>query len=476
MHRFRSRNLILAAAWGCSAAAPVAAEHAGEAVYRERCASCHGRDFRGGNAQSMVDGVWLFGGEGANFRNVKFGISSVGMPDYQHLLSDEQIRQVLAYIGEAGAAAGAERPPLPERIYARDYDVQVAEWASEGLETPWSLVFADAHEAFVTERPGRLRRIVDGKLLPEAVQGTPAVLAEGQGGLMDAIVDPAYAENGWIYLCFSHASERTNDAGLRAAMTRVVRGKVRDGVWADEQVLWSAADEAYPFTRHHFGARLAFDRAGRLYVAIGDRGEDAAAQDLALPHGKVHRIEADGAIPSDNPFRDVPGALPSIFSYGHRNPQGLSRHPETGEIWESEHGPMGGDELNLLAAGANYGWPEIGYGINYNGQPVSDKIAAEGMQQPILYWVPSIAVCGIDFYQGDQFPRWKNNLLAGGLGYEELRRLVVQDNRVLHQELLLKNAGRVRDVACGPDGAIYVVLNGPDKILRLTPLGPALRQ
>jgi glucose/arabinose dehydrogenase len=451
------------------------ADQAGEAIYFERCAACHGRDLRGGNAQSMVDGVWQFGGEGANFRNVKFGISAVGMPDYQHVLSDDQINQVLSYVNGVAKSAGIERPPLPEQLSTRDYDVRVATWIADGLEVPWSLVFADAQTAWVTERPGRLRAIREG-VPAEPVAGLPPMLAEGQGGLMDVALDPNYAENGWIYLCYSHASLRRNDRGDRAAMTRVIRGRVRDNAWCDEQTLFEADDASYRFTRHHFGARLAFDREGLLYFAIGDRGQDPEAQDLSLPNGKIHRIMADGGIPSDNPFVGVAGALPTIFSYGHRNPQGLAVHPDTGALWESEHGPMGGDEINIVKPGVNYGWPEICYGINYNGEPVTDKIAAEGMEQPIVYWAPSIAVCGIDFYQGQEFPRWQGNLLVTGLGYEELRRLVVAGDRVMHQELLLKHAGRVRDVTCGPDGAIYVVLNGPDKILRLTAIGPALRQ
>jgi aldose sugar dehydrogenase len=449
---------------------------AGAEIYQERCASCHGRDLRGGNAQSMVDGVWQFGGPGSNFRNIKFGISAVGMPDYQHLLKDAEIQQVLAYIEEAAQVAGAERPPIPERLETRDYDVRVDKWIDSGLEIPWSLIFVDEHQALVTERPGRLRWIRDGVLEQQAIQGTPAVLAEGQGGLMDVALDPNYAENGWVYLSYSHAIARKNDKGDRAAMTRIVRGKIVAGAWTDEEVVYEADPESYRFTRLHFGSRLAFDKEGALYFAIGERGHDSEAQDLALPNGKIHRVWPDGAIPADNPFVVRPDALPTIFSYGHRNPQGLAMHPETGHLWEAEHGPMGGDEINVIAKGRNYGWPEVSYGINYNGQPITDKIAAPGMEQPVHYWVPSIAVCGIDFCTGEEFPRWRNNLLVGGLGYEEVRRLVVVDNRVIHQELLLKNAGRVRDVTSGPDGAIYVVLNGPDIILRLEQIGPALRQ
>ena len=259
-------------------------------------------------------------------------------------------------------------------------------------------------------------------------------------------------------------------------MTRVVRGKIRDHQWVDQQLLYTAPESSYLNTTVHFGCRIAFDREGLLYFSIGDRGTGEHAQQLDRPNGKIHRLRPDGTIPSDNPFVGTEGALESIFSYGHRNPQGLATHPVTGRIWETEHGPMGGDETNLLAAGKNYGWPEISYGINYDGTSVTDKTSAQGMQQPVLYWVPSIAVCGIDFCRGREFPRWRNNLLVTGLSYEEVRRLVVSRNRVIHEEVLLKGAGRVRDVTCSPSGEIYVLLNTPDIVVRLTNDGRAMRQ
>jgi glucose/arabinose dehydrogenase len=195
------------------------------------------------------------------------------------------------------------------------------------------------------------------------------------------------------------------------------------------------------------------------------------AQDLSRPNGKVHRLLDDGRIPSDNPFVGVSNSLPSIWSYGHRNPQGLVRHPATGELWETEHGPRGGDELNLVRRGLNYGWPFITYGMNYDGTPITALTAKEGLEQPVVHWTPSIAVCGIDFYRGERFPRWRHNLLVTGLASEELRRVVVDGARVVEQEILFKGIGRVRDVATGPEGFIYVVLNKPDKVVRLEPEG-----
>jgi glucose/arabinose dehydrogenase len=213
-----------------------------------------------------------------------------------------------------------------------------------------------------------------------------------------------------------------------------------------------------------------FDDRGHLFFTIGERGRAENAQNLKLPNGKVHRVRADGKIPADNPFLREPGAMPSIWSYGNRNPQGLARHPVTGELWETEHGPRGGDELNLIRPGRNYGWPVITYGMEYNGTPVAGGLTAKaGMEQPITHWTPVIAVCGIDFYTGEKFSQWKNNLFVTGLATQELRRLVLAGHTVTAQEVIFKNIGRVRDVANGPDGFIYVALNGPDRIVRLEP-------
>lgn len=470
------QRLLVLTMW-LGLAAVASAQDRGEAIYLEKCASCHGRNLQGGNAQSMVDGVWQFGaGDGELYRNIKFGISAVGMPEYGPALSDDDIWSVIRFLREAAKREGAERPPLPEKLATRDYDVVVTKWLEGGLNTPWALAFIDEKTALITERPGRLWLIRDGKLDPQPISGTPEVVAFGQGGLMDVAIDPEHSENGWVYLSYSHGSGKRDEKNNPAAMTRVVRGKITDGAWTDEEVLFEAPPETYRYTGVHFGSRFAFDPKGRLCFSIGERGHQDDAQNPKLPNGKVHRINRDGSIPTDNPFADGADGMPSVFTYGNRNPQGLATHPTSGAIWETEHGPMGGDEVNILKAGANYGWPEITYGINYNGLPISDKQRAKGMRQPVYYWVPSIAVCGAEFSKGKEFPRWKNNLLVGGLSYETLQRLVIADGRVIHQEQLLKGAGRVRDVAVDPSGAIYAVLNGPDMVVRLTNGGAALRQ
>ena len=238
--------------------------------------------------------------------------------------------------------------------------------------------------------------------------------------------------------------------------------------WRDEQLIYEAPRETYRTTRHHYGNRIVFDRKGYLYFSIGDRGAQEQAQDPSRPNGKIHRIYPDGSIPEDNPF--ISNGLPTLYTLGNRNPQGISVHPLSDEVWAAEHGPLGGDELNLIRPGINYGWPLITYGSNYDGVPVSEFTRMDGYAQPALYWKPSIAVCGVEFYRGEAFPRWKNKLLVGALKYEEVRLLDIEADRVMHQEVIFKNFGRVRDIGLDPEGNIYVVVNKPDRIIRLTPL------
>lgn len=439
----------------------------GEALYRQRCATCHGAQLQGGNAGSLTDGDWKYGSARSHiFRNAKYGIEQVGMPAFGDTLDDQTIHRVLDYLLAMEQEENAPPPPLPETLRTLDYRVKVEVFAV-GLDVPWGIAFADRQRAFITERPGRLRMVEQGRLLPEPVAGTPEVLNAGQGGLLDVAVDPGHATNGWVYLAYSHALP----GDPAPAMTRIVRGHIRDHTWEDQEVLFEAPHDTYRTTRHHYGSRIVFDPSGHLYFAIGDRGGREQAQEVNRPNGKIHRIHPDGGIPTNNPFANDRAALPSIFSYGHRNPQGMAVHPATGNLWISEHGPMGGDELNVVARAANYGWPILSYGRHYNGKVLTRERVRPGMVSPVWYWRPSTAVCGMDFYRGDEFPYWRNHLLVGALKFEDVRLLEIRHGRVLHEEIILKNAGRVRDVECGPDGAIYVVLNGPGTVLRLTSLG-----
>ena len=438
--------------------------------YNEYCANCHGIEFQGGNAQSLVDGIWQFGGErNYMFRNIKFGIQHLGMPSYAASLSDDDIHALVTFLFEEEKKAGAERPTTPEMIETQDYKINV-EVVADALEIPWSIDFINESTALITERPGRLRILKNGKLVEAPLEGTPIVLHEGQGGLMDVAVDPKYEDNGWIYLAFSHAlKEEGSNAKRPPAMTKIVRGQIMGNRWMNEQTVFEAPYDTYRTTRHHYGCRIVFDKEGYLYFGIGDRGARPHAQDLTKPNGKIHRIFPNGDIPQDNPFVSNADAIKSIFSLGNRNPQGLAIHPVTDELWETEHGPFGGDELNKIVSRKNYGWPEITYGRNYNGTVITDQKSKTGLEQPNLYWKPSIAVCGLDFYSGDLFPMWNNKLMVGALKYEEVKLLHIEGDRVIHEQTIVKNLGRVRDVSTGPDGAIYVVLNNPHKVVKLTP-------
>jgi glucose/arabinose dehydrogenase len=427
----------------------VSAQSNGASIYQQYCAQCHGTDLNGGNATSLIDGIWQFGDEtGYITRNVKFGIPHLGMPSYEKSLSDDEIRSVVQYVMNAEKESGAVEPPTPDMLETMDYEMKIETFA-DGLEIPWAIDFTDKNTALITERPGRLRVVSNGVLQPEPVRNTPEVLHEGQGGLLDVAVDPEYEKNGWIYLAYSHVLEDVSTGNRPPAMTRIVRGKIENNTWKNQEVLFEAPHETYRTTRHHYGCRIVFDPWGYLYFAIGDRGAGYQAQDPSLPNGKVHRIHKDGSIPESNPFLSTENAMGSVYSLGNRNIQGMAIHPETGELWVTEHGPMGGDELNLIKAGNNYGWETITYGRNYNGTIITELTHMPGMEQPVLYWKPSIAVCGLDYYRGDLFEKWENRLLVGALKYEEVRLLNIEDERVMHQEVILKGVGRVRDVSTG---------------------------
>ncbi len=340
------------------------------------------------------------------------------------------------------------------------------EVVAEGLDHPWAVARLPDGRLLVTERPGRLRIVENGRLQPEPVTGTPAVYARGQGGLLDVVLHPDYARNGWIYLAFSDAR---GDVG----MTKIVRGRLKGNAWVDQETIFEAAPEEYTARNVHFGCRMQFDKAGYLFFTIGDRGDATTpannAQKLTNVKGKVHRVHDDGRIPADNPFVSKAGAIDSIWSWGHRNGQGLRFAPD-GTLWEVEHGPRGGDELNVVERGKNYGWPLVTFGINYSGTPISDKTEAPGLESPVTHWTPSIGIGGMDFYLGDAFPGWKGNLFITALAHQKLLRLEIDANRrVTHEEILLQKTGRIRDVRDLGDGALTVVYDEPGRIVRLVP-------
>jgi glucose/arabinose dehydrogenase len=342
---------------------------------------------------------------------------------------------------------------------------------AEGLQNPWSIAFLPGGDMLVTERPGRLRIVRDGVLLPDPVPGVPEVFAQGQGGLLDVVPHPGFEENRLLYLSYSKPL-------AEGSTTAVVRGRFENDAFTGVEEIFEADTRG----RGHYGSRLAFDGQGYLFITVGDRQAPPAgdleahpAQDRSNHHGVTIRLHDDGRVPADNPFVGQQGVRPEIWSYGHRNPQGLAFNPATGDLWANEHGPQGGDELNLVQPGLNYGWPVVGYGVNYgSGAAIHEGTMREGMEPPAHFWVPSIATSGLLFYTGDRFPAWKGSAFVGGLNGQQLARLTVEGSRVTAEETLVRGLGRIRDVRQGPDGLIYLAIDGrdgPTAVVRLQPAG-----
>lgn len=333
---------------------------------------------------------------------------------------------------------------------------------AEGLDEPWGMAFLPGDGGIlITEKTGKVRLYRDG-MQTAAIPGGPDSTDWGQGGLMDIAVHPDFAVNGLVY--FTYAG-----GGITGVSSKLARARFTGRAFEDLQVLFKA-DPKSTSTRH-FGSRLVFDRTGHLFMTYGDRGSRHDAQNLGLHTGSTFRFTADGEIPADNPFVGRAGAKPEIYSHGHRNQQGAALHPDTGELWTHEHGPRGGDEVNVVRKGVNYGWPVITYGEEYSGGKVSEFTHKEGMAQPVLYWVPSIAPSGMAFYTGDKFPKWRGNLFVGALRGQHLRRVILDGETVLGQEMLLTDLNeRIRDVENGPDGFLYILTDSSDgRLIRLAP-------
>lgn len=335
-----------------------------------------------------------------------------------------------------------------------------------GLANPWSLAFLPDGRMLVTERPGRLRIVTrDGKLSPP-VAGLPPIAARGQGGLLDVVPDRGFMQNATIYFCFAEPMS----GGARTALARAQLIAAEAPRLEDLTVIFR--QEGPPSTGRHFGCRIVQTPDNNLFLTTGDHGsESREAQNLSNHIGKIVRVRPDGSVPPDNPFVNRQGARPEIWSYGHRNAQGAALHPVSGRLWMHEHGPRGGDEINIPQAGRNYGWPVIGYGIDYSGAKIHESTHKEGMEQPIVQWTPVIAPSGMAFYTGELFPRWKGNLFIGGLATQLVVRLELDGEKVVREERILHELGeRIRDVRAGPDGALWLVTDNPaGRILRVTP-------
>jgi glucose/arabinose dehydrogenase len=358
-----------------------------------------------------------------------------------------------------GAVPAAGNQPSSVVIRSEKQNFRVDTLAT-GLTSPWGIAFLPDGRILITEKAGQIRIVQNGRLLTDQIQGMPAVYTNGQGGLLDIVLHPDYARNGWIYLTYSKA-------GAGGGGTVLARAKIEGNTLTSLQELYAA--QPLNSAGVHFGSRIAFDGKGYVYLSTGDRGTPQNAQNLNNSWGKIIRLREDGQIPPDNPFVNTPNARPEIWSYGHRNMQGLFYDRSRDRLWAHEHGPRGGDEINLVRRGLNYGWPLITHGVNYDGTPVSGASQGDGLEQPVRYWVPSIAPSGLAVVSSNLYPQWQGNLLVGALVGTHLARVELNGEAFAREEKLLNNIGRVRAVVQSPDGHIYLTTEGTGLLVKLVP-------
>lgn len=440
-------------------------------LYQLNCAKCHGDSGEGGGAgtpslltKEKFDQKW----DKPFYDAIKNG-TETGMDAYGETLTPAEIWGLVVHIRELqGEALRREfgSPKAKNGVYpSPGHPYKIETVASSGLSVPWGVDWLPDGTMLVANRPGTMVMFKGGQMVG-SVSGLPPVFANGQGGLMDVAVHYDYAKTGWIYLSYSHPG----DSDSTKSLTKIVRGKLTGTKWGSQQTVYQFDESLYLSGGLHFGSRIVFDKKGHVFFCMGERGRGNLAQDLTKPNGKVFRVNEDGTIPKDNPFANgSKGEIKAIWSYGHRNPQGLAMD-DAGRLWDTEHGPRGGDELNLIVKGANYGWPNIAHSINYNDAALVTPWDDSGKyQQPVFRWIPSIGACGLDVVRGSAFPKWKGDLVAGGLSGANVDRIRVKDGKFVEREELIHGMGRVRDVVIGPDGYIYVALNQPDKIVRIVP-------
>ncbi len=434
------------------------------------CAGCHGTNLTGGTAPNILTDTLKHGNDDASLlRAIRDGFPQAGMAGFATVLSTDEQKAMVAHIRRQARdyAFGRILKPggIPASVAFKSEKQNFrVETVAEGLDTPWGMAFLPDGSLLVSDRVGVLRAISkDGKLAPEPIRGAPEPFVRQDGGMLDLIAHPDYAKNGWLYLAYTEQGENR-----ATSMTVIVRGRVRAGAWIDQETIFRAPQKFYFRDTSHYGCRFLWDKGGHLFFTIGERGKSTDAQDLSSPLGKIHRINADGSTPADNPFVKTPNAWPTVWSYGHRHPQGLDFHPVTGKLWSTEHGPRNGDELNRIEPGKNYGWPLASWG-QVQFTEVIGGTHHPGTEQPIAYWSPTIAPSGILFYRGDRYPAWKNSLFVCCLFGRQLRRIETDGDTVTHQEVVLADQGRVRHAVMGPDGLLYVAFNAPGRIARIVP-------
>lgn len=394
---------------------------------------------------------------------IKVGLPTLGMPSFANTFTEQEMKELSDYMlnGIKNRPKENINKPFPGVVQSKRFKFRI-DTVATGLDVPWGIAFLPNGDMLVTERSGQLFRFRNGKLAA-IVQGVPAVFNRGQGGLSDIILHPQYDKNGWVYVSYAQPSDDGNTGN-----TAVMRARLKNDALVDQQLIFKA--EPNNDRGYHFGARMVFDDQGYFYVSVGDRGNQTDAQLLSSFSGKVHRLHDDGRIPKDNPFLNDKKAVPSVYSYGHRNPQGIAVHPVTRQIWANEHGPKGGDEINIIQKGKNYGWPEITYGINYNGTQITPYTSKPGMEQPIHQWTPSIGPSSFAFVVGDKYPEWQGDALSGSLSFKYLERNRFDGTKLIESEKLIEGAGRVRHVTMGPDGYIYLAIEQPGVVIKLVPV------
>ena len=454
-------------------------------IYNTTCAGCHGTSANPGpSARALFSNDFLSSHTDAQIvQALSDGVPGTANHKFTTLFFPDEMAQMPALLRIRGGIVNRHVGPVPD-ITGKVFNSQKASFKVEtlvkGLNQPWGLAFLPDGRMIFTERSGQLRFMDKNGNASEPVKGTPTVFERQDGGLLDVALPPDFAKTGWIYISYSTVApgyqvQPGDEQAPNMApptMTWIVRGKVNaNNEWVDQQVLFNPPADSYRNSADHYGSRFLFDGKGHFFWSMGERHDYQMSQNLASPLGKIHRMNLDGSIPKDNPFVHTPGALPTIWSYGHRNPEGLAFDPATGIFWETEHGPTGGDEVNIIEPGKDYGWGVATMGI----EPGIGRLHATGMTDPITFFNPSIGPSGITFYTGDKFPAWKGNLFITGMVGQKLIRMEIKDRQIVSQETVIADSGRVRDVKVGPDGLLYVLLqnrNGDPKggsIIRLVP-------
>ncbi len=429
-------------------------------IFQQYCASCHGQTI-----EAFVDRKWLHGNSNAELvKSITEGYVAASMPAWKGTLNPAQIKTLADYMSKSIKKVDTykfAKVPKTDKYVSGTMKLKI-DTVATGLDSPWGLTQLPDGDFLVTDRSGILYK-VDKNKSKTAISGIPAVMAVGQGGLLDIEIHPKYAENGWVYISYS----KINPEDKKLATTALIRGKISNNTFTDLQELFVAMP--YTATQYHYGSRIVFDDKGMLYLSVGERGKHFEyAQKMDNDLGKIHRMFDDGKVPTDNPTLDTNHK--TVYSWGHRNPQGLVYNSLTKQMWETEHGPRGGDEINLIKPSLNYGWPTISYGINYDGKPIADATQMDGLEQPIHYYVPSIAPSGLAFVNSDKYPSWKGSMLIGSLRFNYLERVEMANNKVVKSYKELLNVGRVRNVKMGSDGYIYLGVEDPGLVLRVSPI------